>query len=66
VIETRRRQLKEAGMPATCPTCGSPRRIAETVRLVHMDAFDVVRHKIVQQIVEAYRRFDDARRAEST
>ena len=29
---------------------------------VHLDAHDVVRHKIVQQIVEAYRRFDDARR----
>jgi phosphate starvation-inducible PhoH-like protein len=35
------------------------------LQFVHLDAFDVVRHKIVQQIVEAYRRFDDSRKATS-
>jgi len=31
------------------------------VRFVFLDSKDVVRHKIVQEIVEAYRRFDDGR-----
>jgi phosphate starvation-inducible protein PhoH and related proteins len=32
------------------------------LEFVHLDAFDVVRHKIVQQIVEAYSRFDESQR----
>ncbi len=31
------------------------------LEFVYLDATDVVRHKIVQEIVEAYRRFDEAR-----
>ncbi|HYZ92080.1 MAG TPA: PhoH family protein [Actinomycetota bacterium] len=31
------------------------------LEFVYLDASDVVRHKIVQEIVEAYRRFDEAR-----
>jgi phosphate starvation-inducible PhoH-like protein len=38
----------------------------EGLEFVHLDAHDVVRHRIVQHIVEAYRRFDEARRAAST
>ncbi|HVL80284.1 MAG TPA: PhoH family protein [Actinomycetota bacterium] len=32
------------------------------VEFVHLDAFDVVRHRIVQQIVEAYGRYDESKR----
>ena len=35
----------------------------DDIEFVHMDAFDVVRHKLVQDIVEAYRHYDDGRRA---
>jgi phosphate starvation-inducible PhoH-like protein len=33
----------------------------KALEFVYLDATDVVRHKIVQEIVEAYRRFDEAR-----
>jgi phosphate starvation-inducible PhoH-like protein len=36
----------------------------EGLEFVHLEAFDVVRHKIVQQIVEAYSRFDETRKAD--
>ncbi len=32
----------------------------EGLKFVHLEAYDVVRHRIVQDIVEAYRRFDEA------
>jgi phosphate starvation-inducible PhoH-like protein len=33
----------------------------EGIEFVYLTARDVVRHKIVQEIVEAYRRFDESR-----
>ncbi len=34
----------------------------EGISFLHLTARDVVRHKIVQRIVEAYKKFDDKRR----